>query len=71
MKQNWQWKSSHLDREYYMIVTRPHDNTEHQRVLHKPFGYIRRLSYEDLLNKYYDYKEGLEDARAQADRWRY
>lgn len=59
------------DIAYYTMVVRPY----HYWLIgvqrkHHTWG-VPGLTYEELLFQYYDYKEGIEDARAQADRWRY
>lgn len=71
MSKFYQFNSKYLDTTFYMIVTRPHDRQTYGRLKGRTFPKIRQMTYEDLLYKYYEYKEGIEDARAQANRWRY
>lgn len=71
MSKFYQFNSKYQDTTFYMTVTGPHARRTHGRLKNRAFSKIRQMTYEDLLYKYYEYKEGLEDARAQADRWRH
>lgn len=59
------------DITYYTMVARPYKYWLLGKQRKEPTWRIHGLTYEDLLFQYYDYKEGLKDARAQADRWRH
>ena len=71
MSKFYQFNSKYLDETFYLTVTRPYNASYSTRIKQKHFKYIRVPTYEDMLDKYYDYKEAIDDARAQADRWRY
>lgn len=66
-----EYVSAYQDIDYYLMVVCPYERWVYNTLTSRAFTYIRGITYEYLMEKYCDYKEGIDDARAQADRWRY